>query len=97
MSLPRRQQAVLNQIDRALGEGDPRLRSMYAAFSARTGAAPRPAREVITGRPVRHLVLALVLLSAMGFLAVGFSQLNGKCTVGNRTSCPAVTTTSGGH
>ena len=80
MILPRRQQAVLDQMDRALGAADPKLRSSYAAFARRARGAPFPEAEVITGRPVRFVVLALVILLAVGFLAFGVGVLHGGCS-----------------
>ena len=80
MILPRRQQAVLDQMDRALGAADPKLRSSYAAFARRARGTPFPEAEVITGRPVRFVVLALVILLAVGFLAFGIGVLHGGCS-----------------
>ena len=74
MILPRRQQAVLDQIERALNATDPQLRSSYAAFARRAGGAPFPAAEVITTRPIRFLVLGVIILLALGFLAFGISD-----------------------
>ena len=79
MILPRRQQAILDQMDRALGASDPQLGSSYAAFARRVGEAPFPAAEVIAIRPVRFLVLGLVILLALGFLAFGISDVSGGC------------------
>ena len=76
MNLPRRQQVILDKMDRALGAADPQLRSSYAAFARRNREAPFPAAEVIAARPVRFLVLALIFLLAVGFLALGISSLN---------------------
>jgi hypothetical protein len=80
MILPRRQQAVLDQIDRALDAANPELRSSYAAFARRAQGAPFPPAEVIAGRPARFLVLALVILLAVGFLAFGIGVLHGGCS-----------------
>jgi hypothetical protein len=80
MILPRRQQAVLDRIDRDLAAADPKLRSSYAAFARRARGAPFPAAEVITGRPVRFLVLILVIALAVGFLAFGIGVLHGGCS-----------------
>ena len=74
MSLPLRQQAILDRIDRALGEADPQLRSSYAAFTRRTGEAPFPAAEVIATRPLRFLVLTLIVILAIGVVALGISS-----------------------
>jgi hypothetical protein len=79
MILPRRQQAILNQMDRALGAADPQLRSSYANFARQAGRAPFPAAEVIATRPVRFLVLGLVILLAVGILALGISGQSGGC------------------
>jgi hypothetical protein len=79
MILPRRQQAILDQMDRALGAADPQLRSTYAAFARRAEGAPFPAAEVIATRPTRFLVLGLVILLALGFLAFGISDVSGGC------------------
>jgi len=79
MNLPRGQQVILNQMDRALGAADPQLRSRYAAFTRRASGAPFPAAEVIATRPLRFLVLALVVLLAIGVLALGISSTNGGC------------------
>jgi hypothetical protein len=80
MILPRRQQAVLDRMDRALGAADPELHSSYAAFARRARGAPFPAAEVITARTARFLVLALVIVLAVGFLAFGIGVLNGGCS-----------------
>ena len=79
MILPRRQQAALDQIERALSATDPQLRSSYAAFARRAGGAPFPAAEVITTRPIRFLVLGVIILLALGFLAFGISDTSGGC------------------
>jgi hypothetical protein len=79
MILPRRQQAILDQMERALGAADPKLRSSYAAFARRAEGAPFPAAEVIATRPVRFLVLGLVVLLALGLLAFGISDVSGGC------------------
>jgi hypothetical protein len=79
MILPRRQQAILDQMEHALGAADSQLRSSYAAFARRAEGAPFPAAEVIATRPVRFLVLGLVILLAIGFLAFGISDVSGGC------------------
>ena len=79
MILPRRQQAILDQMERALGAADSQLRSSYAAFARRAEGASFPAAEVIATRPVRFLVLGLVILLALGFLAFGISDVSGGC------------------
>jgi hypothetical protein len=98
MILPRRQQTILDRMDRALGAADPQLRSSYAAFTRRAGRAPFPAAEVIATRPVRFLVLALITLLAIGFLALGISGLGGSCPASASAwhgTCTITATTSG--
>ena len=54
MSLPDRQQQILDQIEQVLQAADPRLKSMFAAFAR---MAPRdlvPVTEVIRIRPGRR-------------------------------------------
>jgi hypothetical protein len=80
MILPRRQQAVLDQMERVLGAADPKLWSSYAAFARKARGAPFPEAEVITGRPVRFVALALIILLAVGFLAFGVGVLHGGCS-----------------
>jgi Protein of unknown function (DUF3040) len=96
MSLSNRQQAVLDQMDRALGTADPQLQSKYAAFTKRTGGAPFPAAEVIGTRQLRHLVLALIFLLALGILVLGITTLNGHCTAGRGTCSTSTVTRSKG-
>jgi hypothetical protein len=79
MSLPLRQQAILDRMDRALKATDPQLQSTYAAFARRAGGASFPAAEVISTRPVRYLVLALVVLLATGLVALGITSTGGGC------------------
>ncbi len=79
MILPRRQQAILDQMERAFGAADSQLRSSFAAFARRAEGAPFPAAEVIASRPVRFLVLGLIILLALGFLAFGISDVSGGC------------------
>jgi hypothetical protein len=79
MSLPRRQQRDLDQIERALHAADPGLRSLFASFtsltSPNTTAAWRagPAVESLSVRPsIRTLVVCvMVLVCLLGALIVG--------------------------
>jgi Protein of unknown function (DUF3040) len=97
MNLPRRQQVILDRMDRALGAADPQLQSSYAAFARRAGEAAIPPDEVIATRPVRYLVLALVILLALGFLALGISSLGGGCSAPAwHGTCTTTVTTPGG-
>jgi hypothetical protein len=97
MILPRRQQAILNQLDRELGTSDPQLRSSYADFTRQAGGAPFPAAEAIAQRPYRFLVLGLIFLLAVGFLAFGINDLKGGCPASAwHGVCTTTVTTPGG-
>jgi hypothetical protein len=84
MSLPRRQQLILNQIEQALQAADPRLKSMFAAFgrSAKTPeAAVVPAAEALSDRPSRRTlaIFMMVVLGLLGVLAIGIRSTSGDC------------------
>ena len=49
MSLPGRQQVVLDQIERLLAAADPQLKSMLAAFTKFASREAVPETEVISG------------------------------------------------
>ncbi len=49
MSLPDRQQQILDQIEQALHSGDPALRSMYAMFGRLTAPEAMPTIEAMPG------------------------------------------------
>jgi hypothetical protein len=95
MNLPRRQQVILDRMDRALGAADPQLRSSYAAFTRRASGAPFPAAEVIATRPLRYLVLALIVLLAFGVLAIGISSSTGCAAPAWHATCTSSATTPG--
>jgi hypothetical protein len=95
MNLPRRQQVILDRMERALEAADPQLRSSYAAFTRRARGAPFPAAEVIATRPLRFLVLALIVLLALGVLALGISSSTGCAAPGWHAVCTSTATTSG--
>jgi hypothetical protein len=78
MSLPPRQQSVLDQIEQVLEAADPRLAAMFAAFHR--WAHAMPAVEVISGRPVRRTVLiCVVVLSMLGVLILGIRATGNDC------------------
>lgn len=95
MNLPRRQQVILDRIDRALGAADPQLRSSYAAFTRRASGAPFPAAEVIATRPLRYLVLGLIVLLAIGVVAIGISSSNSCAAPAWHATCTTTATTPG--
>jgi hypothetical protein len=63
MSLPARQQLILDEIEQFLQAADPRLRSMFAAFGRMTPHGTMPAAEIITRRSLRRLVAICVILA----------------------------------
>jgi hypothetical protein len=81
MSLPRRQQLILDQIEQALQAADPRLRSMFAAFGRSVKAQASPAIEAISDRPSRRtlVIFMMVVASMVGVLVVGIRSTNSDC------------------
>jgi hypothetical protein len=85
MSLPRRQQLILNQIEQALQAADPRLKSMFAAFGrsarAREQAAAAPAAEFLSDRPSRRTlaIFMMVVVCMLGILVVGIRSTSRDC------------------
>jgi hypothetical protein len=69
MSLPPRQQLVLDRIEKLLQAEDPRLNSMFAAFSRWAQAQPReqpvPTAEAIRGRTRWRVALICALVVSM--------------------------------
>lgn len=62
MSLPARQQKILDQIEQVLQAADPRLKSMFASF-----ARMAPPEAATSGRSVRRtVVVSVILLSMLG-------------------------------
>ena len=66
MSLPERQQEVLDQIEQSLHQSDPGLRSMFAGFAKLASPAAMPATGASTGR--RAMMISIVALSLLGAL-----------------------------
>jgi Protein of unknown function (DUF3040) len=80
MSLPPRQQAILDQIEQRLQTADPRLKSMFDAFHRSTREHPAPRTEVISRWSPRLLVmLGISLVSAIGVLVVGIRATSDDC------------------
>jgi hypothetical protein len=69
MSLPARQQLILEQIELTLQAGDPRLKSMFATFTRLTSLEAMPTTEAICAklpRPVGLIsIMVVVVLSAV--------------------------------
>ena len=66
MSLPERQQQVLDQIEQTLQKADPGLKSMFAAFTQLASREAMPAIEAISSR--RAKIISIVALSVLGAL-----------------------------
>ncbi|HEX6521373.1 MAG TPA: DUF3040 domain-containing protein [Streptosporangiaceae bacterium] len=80
MSLPPRQQRILDEIEQALQGDDSRMTSMFAAFGRAARAHDMPATEVISGRSVRRTVLiCLMLASILGGLVFGIRATSNDC------------------
>jgi len=84
MSLPGRQQVVLDQIERVLAAADPQLKSMFAAFARFTSHEALPETEVISRQTVRGW---LMMISIM---VVGVLSLAMLFVVANSRACPGL-------
>lgn len=80
MSLPPRQQVILDQIERILQATDPKLKSMFAAFHRSTKAQPVPAREIISNRsPLLIVMICVVIASTLSVLIIGIRTTSNDC------------------
>ena len=81
MTLPRRQQRILNQIEQALQAADPKLKAMFAAFGRSVRAQGGPAIEAISDRPSRRtlLIFMMIVVCLLGVLVVGIRSTNSDC------------------
>lgn len=80
MNLPRRQQEILDQIERALAAADPGLKSMFSAFGRRTRGQPLPTAEALHASAIKTaVVIASILAVAIGILALGIHATSGDC------------------
>ena len=80
MSLPARQQKILDTIEQALLSADPKLKSMFASWGRWVGPKDRPATEIVG---VRMRPAAMV-----GVLAVGVLILVLICVPAAAKQCP---------
>jgi nicotinamide riboside transporter PnuC len=69
MSLPGRQQLVLDQIERILAAADPQLKSMFAAFTRLASHEDLPETEVISAKPRRRWTV-LISVAVVGVLSL---------------------------
>jgi hypothetical protein len=80
MSLPARQQLILDEIEHVLGAADPHLKSMFAAFGRLGPQAIMPAAEIITRRSMRRLVtVSVILISMLGLIAINVVSTSRDC------------------
>jgi hypothetical protein len=81
MSLPARQQLVLDQIERILQAADPQLKSMFAAFARLAPPEARPATEAISDRPAlrRAVLIAIMVISALSLIMVFLVATSKAC------------------
>jgi DUF3040 family protein len=80
MSLPDRQQAILDQIEQILEAADPWLKSMFAAFARLAPREAGPAAEVISdGRARRVVVISVLLISALSLILIGVVATSNDC------------------
>jgi hypothetical protein len=80
MSLPARQQLVLDQIEQILQAADPRLKSMFAAFARLAPREAIPATEVIPGRAARRTVMiSIIVISVLGLAMLSIVATSKAC------------------
>lgn len=85
MSLSRRQQAILDQIERALQAADPGLKTRFTDFARWAEAQAGPAAEAVPRQPRprrlarRVAVVSAVLVTALGVLVIGIRSTSGDC------------------
>ncbi len=80
MSLPRRQQVILDQMERLLHTADPRLKSMFTTFHRSVQVEAMPSSEVIIPRsPRRMLFISALVVAVLGLLALCITITNNDC------------------
>ncbi|MGD0605895.1 MAG: hypothetical protein ABSA53_20160 [Streptosporangiaceae bacterium] len=81
MSLPPRQQAVLDQIEQVLQAADPQLKSMFAAFARLAPTEAVPPAEAITRRsvPRRLAMVSVILVSVLSVVMVFIVSTSRAC------------------
>lgn len=81
MSLPARQQLILDQIEKALQAADPGLKSMFAAFGRLAPSEAMPATEAIPVRRARRtkMISIIMMISVLGLIMLGFLATSKAC------------------
>ena len=79
MSLPGRQQHVLDKIENSLEVTDPQLMAMFAAFTKVTAADVMPAREVIRSRLPQVVLVCVMALTVVSAVLLGTFLGSPRC------------------
>jgi hypothetical protein len=81
MSLPARQQAVLDRIEAVLQASDPRLKGMFAVFTRLAAPDAMPGTEEIAARQLRPAVLisVVLLVSVLSVVLLGLFSVGTAC------------------
>jgi len=85
MSLSRRQQAILDQIEQALHTADPGLKTLFTAFGQWADGQPLLSAEAVPARSAsrrlawRLALACAVIAAAVGALVVGIRSTSGDC------------------
>lgn len=80
MSLPARQQQTLDHIERQFEAAEPQLMAMFAAFTRVARAEAMPAREVISARLPRLLLIGVMALTVAGAVLLGTLVGSPRCS-----------------
>jgi hypothetical protein len=80
MSLPTSQQRILDQIELILQAGDPRMKSMFAAFTRFTSWEAMPTREAISAHlPRLRVLIPIMLVTALSIVFLGIFATSTAC------------------
>ena len=80
MTLPARQQLVLDQIEQILQAADPRLKSMFASFARMASREAMPTTEAISGRSARRtVVISIMVISLLSVVMLSILATSRAC------------------
>jgi hypothetical protein len=80
MSLPPRQQRVLDQMAQTLQTGDPRLKSMFATFTRLASLDAMPTTEAIAARlPRPRTLISVIMITALSVILVSVFASTTAC------------------
>lgn len=80
MSLPARQQHALDQIESQFEAAEPQLMAMFAAFTKVAVADAMPAREEISRRLPRVVLVVMMALAVAGAILLGALTGSPRCS-----------------